>query len=426
MSKISIHPLDYLSRYSHWDMLIQYLTDYAARYSFRTDLSKEDSLRFLKDLVRSSYKDAVTFDGYNPGNLLKKGLENLASGKSLVLGRENLLRLILALGINDLQEHGTSTALQEADHFLLDYMHDSELSARNLKECIFIWSIHNNLSTKDIVNLIRRYKDPISNQPLSPECEDLYEGGTAEVLGLLVQIRTKEQLHSFIRENMDFFTKLGNTHYCSMFNDVSLIPYPREGVRTYTMAEYILDDPDEKKPSLIPAFLLARSQSDIRQREIYYGRLFGLYSLDEEEFENHLNTRTISKLAKILPDVFMEMDPFTDLIRRKTEADVPYGVHLLHMLVDLPPEDYVPIHAEEIDPDTGRIIPVDPVKAFTQVCNAYLNNAGFASLNRKVPIDRMVSDVYAYTIAVRKEEEYKDLFLYHFRKVLQEIADSVR
>ena len=82
----------------------------------------------------------------------------------------------------------TSTSLQEANRFLLHYMHESELSARNLRECIFIWAIHNNLPTKNIVDLIHSHKKEIDNQPLAPTGENYDEYRTDDVLDLLNEI----------------------------------------------------------------------------------------------------------------------------------------------------------------------------------------------------------------------------------------------
>lgn len=423
MPDIRIDPASYLTGYSHWDMLVRYLNDCAERYSYDTASSKEETFRFLKDLTAASFKGAITFDRHDAGNLLTRGLEELAREESLILGRDNLLRLILALGINELHNGNSSTAIQEANHFLLNYMHDVELSARNLQECIFIWGLHKNLSTRDIVTMIHRYREEIKKQPLHPSAEDLYEGGTSEVLNLLGQVQTRQQFDAFIEEHKYFFTKLGNTHYCSLFNDVTIFPYTRrDGVKMYILLEY--EEASSPKSDLIQAFLEERSQSDIVQRQNYYMRLFGLYSIDEEEFDNHLDRKTIGKLTKVLPDVFMTMDRFTNLIRRKTGADVPYGVHILHMLIDLLPQSYVPVDAVKTDPDTGKKTVIDPLDAFANTCNAYLNNVGFASLNRMVPIDRLILDVYSLTIRERNGEEYKDLFLHNFRKALQEIADT--
>ena len=392
MSTIHLNPTDYLSKYSHWDMLVRYLQDHSNRYHYTAAFSPEKTLDLLKDMTSKAFKGCIMDDGQNPGNLLDRALTSLVSGKIMVLGRENLLRLILALGINKLHTDETSTSLQEANHFLLTYMHESELSPRNLQECIFLWALHNNMSVKDIVTMIHHHKEAIKNQPSHPAGDEFYEGGTEDVLNLLEEIKTQEQFERFIRSSRSFFAKLGNTHYCSLFSDICIFPVNRKGTETFMMVEYEQDEQDESQ--LIPSWLRARAQSDRLQRERYYKRLFGIYSLDEETYSNHLDANTIKQLTALLPDVFLTESRFNSLLRRTTESDVPYGVHLLHMLIDMPFETYIPVRIVKMNPKSGEMVETDPVEIFKEACDFYLNNVGFASMNPAVPIDRLVLDVY--------------------------------
>ena len=436
MKNLYFQPTDYIAEYSQWDMLVRYLKDYTDRYQYNTNFSREETLAFLVRATAVSFENAIPFDGHNPGNLLTRALNELSTGNSLFLGRDNLLRLILALGINNLRSGETSIALREANHFLLNYMHEPELSARNLQECIFIWCIHNNLSTISIVNMIRRYKAEIRGQRIIPAEEDFYDtgddfykGGTSEVLDLLKEIRTQQQLERFINSNLDFFAKLGNTHYCSLFNDVSIFSANRNGIDTFFMGDTGFEEEYGKNKrgegDGLPVALRARSQSDRKQIDIYYDRLFGLHSLDEEEFDNYLDAHTITRLTDVFPSAFLKKERFINLVRRKTGSDVPYGVNLIHMLIDMPFVSYIPI-TTKMDPAYSDLTDADPVQAFKEVCDDYLNNAGFPSMNKVVPIDRLVLDTYVKTIAERKAEEYKDLFLYYFREALVAIANTYK
>lgn len=424
MSGISINPSDYLGNYNHWDMLVKYLEDNSARYHYDTAFSLEQTLGLLKSMISEAYKGVITDDGYNPGNLLDRALTGLASAEILTLSRDNVLRLILALGINNKGNKSANTSLQEANNFLLTYMHESELSPRNLRECIFIWTVHNNMSTKDIVDMIRHHSEEIKKQPICPTGDDFYEGGTEDILNLLDEIKLLPQFEQFIRTFRTFFTKLGNTQYCSLFSDICIFPVTRKGTDTFMMVE---SDPDENdSDQLIPSFLRPRAQSDRLQRERYYKRLFGIYSLDEETYNNHLDSSTINRLTKLLPDVFLTESRFTNLLRRANGSEVPYGVHLLHMLIDMPFETYVPVRIVKKNPRTEEVITSDPAGIFKEACDYYLNNVGFASMNPAVPIDKLVLDIYRLTASSKGDVIYKDLFLYNFREALKIIANTAK
>ena len=421
MSGIHINPSDYLINHNHWDLLVQYLEDNASRYHFAAGSSREDILEKLKCMTAESFKGSITTDKYNPGNLLERALTSLFCGDILTISRDNLLRLILALGINKMHNGETSTSLQEANRFLLHYMHESELSARNLRECIFIWAVHNNLPTKNIVDLIHSHKKEIDNQPLAPTGENYDEYRTDDVLDLLNEIGSRDQFESFIRSHHSFFTKLGNTHYCCLFDDIRIVPATHLGKNTFIMFE---EEPDEDDRQSVPRSLRARAQSDRLQRERYYSRLFGLYTLDEETYDNHLDADTVQRLTRLMPDVFLTEDRFVNLLRRNTGADVPYGVYLLHMLIDMPAESFIPARIVRKNPKTDEISTVDPVEIFKDTCDYYLNSVGFASMNPEVPIDRLVLDVYRITASTDGDVIYKDRFFYNFREAFKTITDT--
>ena len=103
MSTIDINPADYLNNYSHWDMLVKYLKDNPYRFHYNTSFTREETVGLLMNMTAEAFKNVDMDDKSHPRNLLDRALIDLASGESLLIGRDNLLRLILALGINNLR-----------------------------------------------------------------------------------------------------------------------------------------------------------------------------------------------------------------------------------------------------------------------------------------------------------------------------------
>ena len=397
MATISIDINRYTVRFNRLDMLLKYISEHQDFCCIPVSEDMEETRKALKTAC-SAIEDNSERD------LVKRAIDHLFKKPFSVMSRQNLYRLFFVLRINCLKAGNDSAAVAEANNFLLNYMHEPELSARNLEEFIVICVLNLGLEWSDALELFfDKDISLIENHQLTmPALLQTYEGQTRDIFLYGAKLTSLEEVKRFILEHDSLFALIGNTHYFALFNDVYLYPVERDGLINYRM----IDD--------LKSIQKKFSECGSTQMKDYYERLFGLYSLDDEpvKYRNHLQLATINTLTKILPDVFLTLDVFSDIVQRRRGKDIPCGVFLLHLLADLGEDAYVP---------ASKNVSAC-VDAFVSQCDHYLNTAGYPILNPNIPIERLVVDIYREVIRTDGKASTKNRFLYFFRSALTAIA----
>ena len=390
-----------LSRYtmplSSWSGLFRYVTEHEDIYPniLARPFSEDDLLKVIKKQAQGilSQKEYDTF---------RKAMTSLKKGTAVSVKKENLYRLFFVLRL--------SSDIQAQD-LLMNYMHQSELSARSLDEFIMIAALRIGLSWEEARAVRVRYAERIAAQPLSPS--GISEGQTAEVYYKVIsdQIHTAEDLCAYLDddENMDFFARTCNTQYLALFSDVEL--------------EVIYNGSDEERIRLYSDF----GSLERETMQDYYYSLFGMAENagpgGDAGSGDGLSEAEIMSLAGLFDNVFMSYDNFCLLVQRKRPVNVSSGTFLLGLFGKLLTDD-------EDSSEDFYVNFLDP-EEFTGVINDILIYFGFPVLSPEIdPFERLVMDTYeeclsAYAgdnAAAVSNSEFAQIFIDSLRGNLRLLA----
>ena len=372
-----------LSRYttplSSWNGLYRYAQDHpqVCKGQLPDSFSEEDLLKVMKKQAREvlSEKEYDTF---------RKAVTSLRKGRAVSIKKENLYRLFFVLQL----ESDT-----EAQDLLMNYLHQSELSARALDDFIIIAALKMQLSWKETCGIRSRYAELIASQPMAPG--NITEGQTAEVYYSIINdsIRTVSDLCGYLDnpENIAFFAKTCNTRYLALFDDVQL--------------EVLYNGSQEE---FIRIYANYGSLDRITIKEYYYS-LFGISAaggLSEEE---------IMTLSGVFENTFMSYDNFCLLVQRKRPVDVSSGTFLLGLFKKL--------LTEEQDVTEDFYVDFLNPEEFTEIINDILIYFGFPILNPdQDPFERLLMDTYENCLS-----EHADLSNAAFQQTfIQNLCDNLK
>lgn len=387
----------YTSSYSVWSGLSKYASDHPGLFKgLLPDPWSDD------DLLKVIRKRAAAMFSPKEYDTFRKSLTSVRKGKIRYMNRENLYRLFWVLGLD------SDTGAQD---LLMNYLHQSELSARSLDEFIMIAALRIGLSWEEARAVRVRYAERIAAQPLSPS--GISEGQTAEVYYKVIsdQIHTAEDLCAYLDddENMDFFARTCNTQYLALFSDVEL--------------EVIYNGSDEERIRLYSDF----GSLERETMQDYYYSLFGMAENagpgGDAGSGDGLSEAEIMSLAGLFDNVFMSYDNFCLLVQRKRPVNVSSGTFLLGLFGKLLTED-------EDSSEDFYVNFLDP-EEFTGVINDILIYFGFPVLSPQLdPFERLVMDTYeeclsAYggdNAAAVSNSEFAQIFMDSLRGNLRLLA----
>ena len=391
----------YTSSYSVWSGLYKYASDHPDLFKglLPDRWTDEDLLKVIK-------KQAAAVFSPREYDTFRKSVTSVRKGKIRYMNRENLYRLFFVMGLySDTQ----------AQDLLMNYLHQSELSARSLDEFIMIAALRIGLSWEETRAVRLRYAGRIASQPLSPS--GLCEGQTAEVYYKVIndQIHSLEDLCAYLDadENMNFFARTCNTQYLALFSDVQL--------------EVIYNGSPEERIRLYSDFGSLEQET----MQDYYFSLFGMTGNAgpgcDAESGGGLSEAEIMSLAGLFDNVFMSYDNFCLLVQRKRPVNVSSGTFLLGLFGKLLTED-------EDSSEDFYVNFLDP-EEFTGVINDILIYFGFPVLSPEIdPFERLVMDTYEECLSVYtgdnaaavSNSEFAQVFTDSLRGNLKLLADRER
>ncbi len=366
----------YATTLSVWTGICLYIKDYPGSYAelLPPAYSEDDLLKIIKKQAR----EVLSVNEYDT---FRKAITALRKSTAVSIKKENLYRLLYVLRVN---------SDTEAQNLLMNYLHQSELSARSLDEFIIIAALKLHLSWRSTCDIRDRYKIRIATQPLAPD--EIVEGQTAEVYYSIIceKINSAEDLCEYLdcSENTAFFAKTCNTQYLALFDDVQL--------------ETLYNGDNEKIVRLYTNY-------GSLERESIKDYYFSLYGLPENE---------VLALAKIFENVFMSYDNFCLLVQRKRPINVSAGTFLLGLFKKLLSEEedaFEDFYVNFLDPEE-----------FTETVNDILIYFGFPVMNPDLDsFDRLIMDTYNECLSLHanvSNASFQQLFLNSFRENLRTLA----
>ena len=391
----------YTSSYSVWSGLYKYASDHPDLFKGLLPDRWTD-----EDLLKAIKKQAAAVFSPREYDTFRKSVTSVRKGKIRYMNRENLYRLFFVMGLD---------SDTQAQDLLMNYLHQSELSARSLDEFIMISALRIGLSWEETRAVRLRYAGRIASQPLSPS--GLCEGQTAEVYYQVIndQIHSLEDLCAYLDadENMDFFARTCNTQYLALFSDVQL--------------EVIYNGSPEERIRLYSDFGSLEQET----MQDYYFSLFGMTGNAgpgcDAESGGGLSEAEIMSLAGLFDNVFMSYDNFCLLVQRKRPVNVSSGTFLLGLFGKLLTED-------EDSSEDFYVNFLDP-EEFTGVVNDILIYFGFPVLSPEIdPFERLVMDTYEECLSVYtgdnaaavSNSEFAQVFTDSLRGNLKLLADRER
>lgn len=391
----------YTSSYSVWSGLYKYTSDHPDLFKGLLPDRWTD-----EDLLKAIKKQAAAVFSPREYDTFRKSVTSVRKGKIRYMNRENLYRLFFVMGLD---------SDTQAQDLLMNYLHQSELSARSLDEFIMISALRIGLSWEETRAVRLRYAGRIASQPLSPS--GLCEGQTAEVYYKVIndQIHSLEDLCAYLDadENMDFFARTCNTQYLALFSDVQL--------------EVIYNGSPEERIRLYSDFGSLEQET----MQDYYFSLFGMTGNAgpgcDAESGGGLSEAEIMSLAGLFDNVFMSYDNFCLLVQRKRPVNVSSGTFLLGLFGKLLTED-------EDSSEDFYVNFLDP-EEFTGVINDILIYFGFPVLSPEIdPFERLVMDTYEECLSVYtgdnaaavSNSEFAQVFTDSLRGNLKLLADRER
>lgn len=380
----------YTTSQTAWSGIYQYASEHPDLFGGRlpNPLSEDGLLKMIKKQGAEvlSPKEYDTF---------RKSVTSVRKGKIRYMTRENLYRLFFVMGLD------SDTRAQD---LLMNYLHQSELSARSLDEFIVIAALKIGLTWEETRAARLRYAERIAAQPVSPS--GISEGQTAEVYYKVIhdRIRSLRDLYDYLDadENLDFFARTCNTQYLALFSDVEL--------------EVIYNAGPEEKIRLYSDF----GSLERETMRDYYDSLFGMTGNagpgGKAGSGDGLSEAEILSLAGLFDNVFMSYDNFCLLVQRKRPVNVSSGTFLLGLFGKLLTED-------EDSSEDFYVNFLDP-EEFTGVINDILVYFGFPVLSPELdPFESLVMDTYTECLAAHSGDRAAKISNSEFAQIF---TDSLR
>lgn len=359
----SIRVSDYIFPFDQMEQIAIYVNEQSDKYSeYGISLSFDN-----KDYNNHCRQFIIRIcQNLNPKNEQENLYRSLINAQDKRISRVNILRLCFALKLS----------YRETTDFLLNYMHEPELSARSLLEFLTICCLQiDTLTRKDVHALHNEYKK-IINMPASPDTPG--RGMTHSVIvNDIPKITSIVTIQDYLDpdkhpEHLEFFAKTRNTQYLALFDDV-----PKDF--THNRADLIEQ----------------RQHSNPLSVSGYYNRLFGIHSNDGDIIENYLTRNEITALSTIYPDVFLSYETFGKLVARTRNEPISAGTYLLHLLVTI----------ESSDQDRRHGIDFTKKNKIFEYINSAMLDAGYPSLNEANAFDKLVMDIYTKTVECNLSSE---------------------
>ena len=374
-------PLDlttYITKKNYWKGIRDYITEYSNQYSDLNqhihtniqDASDDDIRRFINARFRTLVpKDSIENAEWDS---FRHCTQDLMKGTRNNILRLNQYRLIFALRFESADE-----AVREANNFLLNYLLEPDLSARNLLDFIMIAALQLDLDWLQALQYYNTYQDFL--QP--PATEDPLEKGTTKRLrNEPLKFNTGDDIAKFLgkpdaeppSENLMQFAVTNNTRYQTLFNRFDI----QKEDETIT----IYGDKKLTNEYLHSMIICLRNWDDSPKNNA----------------ENPLTEKDIKRLSKVFPDVFMTLDNFNSLKKRNRNVEITHGIMLLKLLEELNP--YLDDADNEKEPVKFDILqdPVDftDINEIKSVATMFFEGVGLPKLSVNDSFDRLVIDTH--------------------------------
>lgn len=408
-------PLDvtaYIKNKDYWKGIRDYITDYSDEFSDIDIQSATDD-----DIRRSINK---RFNALSPGegtgirerDNFRQCTKDLLRGIRNNITRLNQYRLIFALRFESADE-----AVREANNFLLNYLLEPDLSARNLLDFIMIAALELDLDWLQAFKFYNDYKDFL--QPPAPK-DPLEEGRTRTLRGEALAFNAGEDLSVFLgepgypTENLEHFAVTNNTRYQALFNSFDI----RKEDETIIFN-------DNESPD---GFELEYSEIS---REYLYNTIIGLKNLDDSpeiNLENALTAEEILRLSEVFPDVFMTFDSFNSLTQRNRNVEITHGIMLLKLLGEMNPYLDSVNEDDECNEDEIFADPIDftDYNEIKDISNIFLQGVGLPELSDNNAFDKLVKDIHNELSREFPDDDsvsFKSKFFRRLRYYCKEIAN---
>ena len=406
-------PLDlttYITKKNYWKGIRDYITEYSNHYSDldqyvhtnMQDASDDDIRRFINARFRTLVpKDSIENAEWDS---FRHCTQDLMKGTRNNILRLNQYRLIFALRFESADE-----AVREANNFLLNYLLEPDLSARNLLDFIMIAALQLDLDWLQALQYYNTYQDFL--QP--PATEDPLEKGTTKRLrNEPLKFNTGDDIAKFLgkpdaeppSENLMQFAVTNNTRYQTLFNRFDI----QKEDETIT----IYGDKKLTNEYLHSMIICLRNWDDSPKNNA----------------ENPLTEKDIKRLSKVFPDVFMTLDNFNSLKKRNRNVEITHGIMLLKLLEELNP--YLDDADNEEEPVKFDILqdPVDftDINEIKSVATMFFEGVGLPKLSVNDSFDRLVIDTHNELSKEYPDDDsvsFKSKFFRRLRYYCKEIAN---
>lgn len=393
---------DYIEQTNKWTGIREYILSMPEKYSIYQSEKDID-----KSIYRAITKNAQLIFSSLPKiyDSFRKGIGDLKNDKRQIINRKNCLLLIFALNID---------SISEADRFLINFLHENRLSAKNLNEFIIMSGLHLNLDAETIITIQEEYSHIIDIVPTSSR--KIAFNQTIELEDDIFAFNTKDDLKRFLNDeiNISRFALTRNTQYLALFG--SDLDDDTDWYNIiYSQTESSIDRSDNVINYIISAFCDEYEGRD-RLRK-FYNKFFSLYCTDDRSDEqNIILPDEVESLSKYYPDTFYTYETFYKTIMRERVVDINSGIYILRILELLEADDSYDFSSDFLD-----------YESTIEDINELLLNSGFSTLNDKDSFCRLVLDTYKESLEYDNPQtsvEAKSLFLTKLRFYLKLIANN--
>lgn len=376
-------PLDltlYIENKNYWKGIRDYISDCSDQYNdINIQNATDNDIRLFIN-ARFNALAPGPDTGRRERDSFRHCTQDLMNGARNTITRLNQYRLIYALRFESSDE-----ALREGNNFLLNYLSEPDLSARNLLDFIMIAALKLDLDWLQALKYYNDYKDFL--QP--PAARDPLETGrTRRLRSEALAFNKGDDLTVFLgepghpTENLNHFAVTNNTRYQALFNSFNI----RKDNETIIFDDQDGPDGYELEGNKIP-------------REYLYNTIIGLKNMDdtpEINLENALTTEEILRLSEIFPGVFMTFDSFNSLTQRRRNVEITHGIMLLKLLEEINPyfeseQGDDECYEYEIFGDTVNFTVYNEIR---DIANIFLRGVGLPVLSDNDAFDRLVKDIH--------------------------------
>lgn len=351
----------------YWSGIRKYICDHITQFKKATPDMTDDAIR---KLINSRFNSTSSGEGVaaKERDNFRKCTKGLCDGTHPVAVRLNQYRLIFAL---KLESPDGDEVVNEANNFLLNYLLEPELSARNLLDFIIIASLKKGLSWTEAYTLYDKYESYGKKSVTAPD--NLEEGYTKRLFEITCLFEDKEDLADFLAvpDNLKYFSITNNTRYLALFDSFVVI----KKANSIRLIEDINRYDDDG--NLMISF---------KKMTSLYNTIFGLKNMDdskEHNDENPLTKEELSVLSVLYPSVFMTYDTFRTLVRRTRSEEISHGVMLLKLIEEMDP-----------NPASDQYVDFSNPEEFRYCAMLFFLMVGLPDISEKDVFDKLVMDTY--------------------------------